>query len=360
MKLFKSKLLSSFLVFMLVLVVSGFFSAHYAQAVGLLSAMSDVMSQQKISPGNASSQVITFTVATTMVASQTITITWPSDFTFTSAVFGDVTMTYGATGLNTTCTIAAVPAAGQQCGAVWSTAGNRLLTLTMPSATWTTPIVTTNKVIITIASTHELNPTTPGSFTIALATSAGDSGSLAVPIIGAGGTTDNLEIVTATVAPTITFTNDDSSIGFGTLSSTLQTYANAGGTGVSSDTTAHTLAISTNAPSGYTLTYNGATLTGTPSGTILAIAPPGVAADGTPGQSQFGISGALTGTGTMVAEYDHATPKFAFVAGAATTLASYGSGASASIAMHYLANILGTTPAGSYTTTITYIVTGNF
>jgi hypothetical protein len=358
MKLLKSKFLSSFLIFTLVLAASGIFSVQYAQA-GTLTVMSDTMSRQKIS--TASSQVVKFTVATTMVATQTITITWPSDFTNTAAVFGDVSMTYGASGTNTTCTIAATPAAGQQCGAVWSTTGNRLLTLTMPSATWTTPIVATNIVIITIASVHELNPTTAGSYTIALATSAGDSGSLAVGIIGVGGTTDENEVITATVAPTLTFANDDSSIGFGTLSSTTQTYANAGATGTTSDITAHTLTIGTNATSGYSLTYNGATLTGTPSGTITAVGATGVGLNGTPGTSQFGISGTLTGTGAMSAQYDHATPKFAFVAGAATALASYGSGgASDSIAMHYLANILPTTPAGSYTTTLTYIVTGNF
>ncbi|HEV7424574.1 MAG TPA: hypothetical protein VGO21_05330 [Candidatus Paceibacterota bacterium] len=357
MKLLHSRFVSIFLIIALVLVTAGVLPLEYAHA-GSLSVMSDTMSREKIS--TASSQVIKFTVATTMVASQTITITWPSDFTNTSAVFGDVSMTYGAAGTNTTCTIAASATSGQTCGAVWSTTGNRLLTLTMPSAAWTTPIVATNIIIITIASTHELNPTTPGSFTISLATSAGDSGSLAVPIIGAGGTTDENEVITGTVAPTLTFTNDDSTIGFGTFSSSVATYANGGATGTTSDVTAHTLAIGTNAPSGYSLTYNGPTLTGTPTGTISAVGATGVGLNGTPGTSQFGISGQLTGTGTMSAQYDHATPKFAFVAGATTALSSSAGAASDSIGMHYLVNIPTTALAGSYTTTVTYIVTGNF
>jgi hypothetical protein len=62
----------------------------------------------------------------------------------------------------------------------------------------------------------------------------------------------------------------------------------------------------------------------------------------------------------MVADYNHATPKFAFVPSATTALASSAGVASDSIAMHYLANITSATPAGSYTTTITYIATGNF
>jgi len=355
MKLLKSKFVSSLLILALILVASNIFSVNYAQA-GALSVMSDTMSQQKIS--TASSQVINFTVATTMVAGQNITVTWPSGFTYSSPAYGDVSMTYGASGTNTTATISSTTGTGQQFQAVWS--GTTVLTINVPTSSWTTPIVTGNKVIITIASTHEMNPSSAGTNTIALATSAGDSGSAAVPIIGTGGNTDNLEVVTATVAPTITFTNDSSSIGFGTLSSTTQTYANSSATGTTSDTTAHTLAISTNAPSGYSLTYNGPTLTGTPSGTITAIGATGVALNGTPGQSQFGISGALTGSGSMSAQYDHATPKFAFVAGAATALASSSGAASDSIAMHYLANISATTPAGSYTTTLTYVATGNF
>jgi hypothetical protein len=231
MKLLKSKFISSLLILTVVLVASNIFSVNYANA-GVLSVMSDTMSQQKIS--TASSQKIVFTVATTMIAGQNITITWPSAFTFTAPVYGDVSMTYGASGTDTTATIAPTTGTGQQFQAVWS--GTTLLTINVPTSSWTTPIVSGNKVIITIASTDETNPSSAGSNTISLATSAGDSGYVAVPIIGVGGTTDNLEVVTATVAPTITFTNDHSSIGFGTLSSTTQTYANSAGTGNSSDT----------------------------------------------------------------------------------------------------------------------------
>jgi hypothetical protein len=356
MRLLKSKFISSFLILTLVLVASGLMSLNYAHA-GTLSPLSDTMSREKIS--TASTQVIKFTAATTMVAGQNITMTWPSAFTFTSPAYGDVSMTYGASGTNTTATMAAAPSSGQTFGAVWS--GSEVLTISVPTSSWTTPIIATNTIIITIASTHETNPGTAGTYTVSLASSAGDSGALAVPIIGVGGTTDENEVITATVAPTITFTNDHSAIGFGTLSSSTQTYANSTATGSSSDTVANTLAIATNAPSGYTLTYNGATLTGVPSGTISAVGATGVGLNGTPGTSQFAISGTDTGTGSMSTQYNHATPLFAFVPGTTTTLASYGSGpASDSIAMHYLANITSTTPAGSYSTNLTYIATGNF
>src|SRR5258708_18636673 len=182
-----------------------------------------------------------------MVAGQNITVTWLSGFTYTSPVFGDVSMTYGASGTNTTATIASSAGTGQTFGASWG--GTTTLTISVPTSCWTTAIVATNIIIITIASTHETNPSSAGSYTINLATSAGDSGSLAAPVV-LGSTSSENETVTATVAPTITFSNSTNSIGFGTLSTSLQTYANSGGTGTSSDTTAHTLTIVTNASSG--------------------------------------------------------------------------------------------------------------
>ena len=161
--------------------------------------------------------------------------------------------------------------------------------------------------------------------------------------------------------PSITFSNSDSSIGFGTLSNSFVTYANGTANGSITDIVAHRLTISTSAISGYTLSYIGPTLT-YGSSTILACTVP-VGTGGTAGQSQFAISGTLTGTetGTMQSVYDHNTPNWSYVPGTMTTLASSaGPVSSDTIDMHYEANISPTTPAGSYTTTITYLLTGNF
>jgi len=160
--------------------------------------------------------------------------------------------------------------------------------------------------------------------------------------------------------PTITFSNSDSAVGFGALSSLSVTYANGTAIGSITDVTAHTFTIATSAVNGYTLSYIGPTLTG-PGGTILV--GTGIGTGGTAGTSQFAMSGTLTGTGTgaMQAGYNHATPLWSYVAGVSTVLASStGPVASDVIDMHYEANILPTTPAGSYTTTITYLLTGNF
>lgn len=157
----------------------------------------------------------------------------------------------------------------------------------------------------------------------------------------------------------ITFTNDDATIGFGTLTTANARYANGAGTGSGTDVVAHTLGITTTATSGYSLTYTGPTLTSgantIPAATFTSDA------NGTPGTAQFAISGAVTGTGSMATGYNNATPDWKYVAGTTTTLAtSSGAAASASIGMHYIANISAATTAGTYTNTITYIVTGNF
>ncbi len=188
---------------------------------------------------------------------------------------------------------------------------------------------------------------------VSLTQSNGDSGLAAVAI-----ETNSVVSVTATVAPTLTFANDDAAIGFGTLSSSAARYANAAASGSGSDTTAHTMTVGTNATGGYVLTYNGATLT---SGlnTIDAATITGDA-NGTPGTEQFAAAAALTGSGSVASGYSNSANDWNFVPSTTTTLASHTGPASDSIAMHYLANIAATTPAGSYATSITYVATGTF
>lgn len=159
-----------------------------------------------------------------------------------------------------------------------------------------------------------------------------------------------------TIQPTLTFSNDDATIGFGALSSSSVKYADGTGTGSGVDTTAHTFSISTNAGNGYTLTYKGPKLT---SGANSINAASSIATGGTAGTSQFALSGVLSGTGTMETAYNHTN--WSSVDSATTQIAhSTGAVAGDSIAMHYEANITPTTPAGVYTTTLTYIVTGSF
>jgi hypothetical protein len=165
--------------------------------------------------------------------------------------------------------------------------------------------------------------------------------------------------VTATIAPTLTFSNDDNTIGFGTLTSGAARWANGAATGSASTTTAHTMTVGTNATTGYTLTYNGALLT-SGSNTIAAATITGDN-DGTPGSNQFGLGVTVTGTGTASSGYETASNNYNFVAGAATQAASAtGPVNSDSIAVRYLVNIAASKAAGSYATNLDWVVTGNF
>lgn len=168
--------------------------------------------------------------------------------------------------------------------------------------------------------------------------------------------------ITATVAPTLTFANDDATVGFGQLTTANARYATGDTLGTATaNTTAHTLTIGTNAPTGYTLTYNGPTLTH--SNTIDTIAPATFTADsnGTPATSQFALDATVTGTGTVTSGYSRSVDDFKFVASTVSQVASSsGAVSSDTVAVRYLGNISASQAAGSYSTNLDWVVTGNF
>lgn len=162
------------------------------------------------------------------------------------------------------------------------------------------------------------------------------------------------------VIQTLTFSLSTNSIGFGTLSASAARYCTADGLGSGSDTIAHTVAVATNAATGYTLAVRGATLT---SGghTITAIGGSNTAS--APGTEQFGIRATASGgIGAVVAPYD--ASGFAYDATALVSdvigSAASGDGATTTYSLRYLGNISPATEPGSYSSNITYVVTGNF
>jgi len=158
----------------------------------------------------------------------------------------------------------------------------------------------------------------------------------------------------------LTFSVSDDSIGFGTLSSIAARYATSDTTGSATEVVAHTLAASTNAVSGYSLTIRGTTLT-SGGNTITAIGGTNTASS--PGSEQFGLRlTASGGSGTVTSPY--AASGFAYNAGASTAVqvasATSGDEVTTTYSARYIANITGSTEAGAYATTLTYIVTGSF
>lgn len=183
------------------------------------------------------------------------------------------------------------------------------------------------------------------------------TGQAAMPIIA-----DDQVVITATVNSTISFTVDDNTIEFGTLTSGAATWAD-NSAGSASDTVGHTMTVGTNATGGYAISYNGATLTsGADTIDVAAITNN---ADGTPGTEEFGVGYSVSGDATVAAAYDHnavaGSRDWAWIAGTTTNVISEtGPTATETISAYYLANISALTEAGNYGTTVTYIASGTF
>ena len=355
------KITTLVLVISTVLFTTGtFFLSPQKAIAGSLTTLSDTMSNENAS-GN-STHLIKFRSPTALdlnSSGSSIIITFPTDFDFTNSVVGDLTMKAGpSTGLENTILLQATPDTTHW-GAAFSGTNLRVLTLTgFSNGTGSFDIIGNSYITVSYGTaSHAKNATTTGSKTITITTTS-DTGSLAVPII-----TNDQVTIDATVAPTITFTNDQTALHFGTLSTTAAQWASTSTSGSSSDTVGNTFTISTNANSGYNLTYAPANSLTSGSNTIAAAAFTNDV-DGTPGTAQFAMSAVYSGTiGNLTTAYQHATGNgnWKFVATGDTLVANTSPlSSSETVAMHYLANISSFTPAGVYTQTNTWIATGNF
>lgn len=341
---------------MVVALLGTFFPAAKPAQAAALTALSDTMSSSKIN--TASSHVIRFTTPTGATDNtDTIIVTFPSDFDFTSKTIGTVSFTHGATtGAETTETLAA-SASATEWGAAFSGTENRVLTLTAPTdGTGAAALSATQKVIITYDSTNAINPSSASSYAIAVTGTFGDTGSVTVNILN-----DDQVSVSATVAQSLTFSISDSTIGFGTLSSSAARFATGDTAGDASETEAHTLVVGTNATNGYTLTLNGSTLTcsACSGATIDAIGSSNTASS--TGSEQFGLRmTASGGSGAVTAPYAAAGYAFDTAAFPDQVASAGAASANTTYSVRYLANIASGTEAGSYSSTLTYTATANF
>jgi hypothetical protein len=148
-------------------------------------------------------------------------------------------------------------------------------------------------------------------------------------------------------------------INFGTLLSSQTSYASSTALGDTTETTAHTLVVNTNAGNGYAITVQGATLTASGS-TIAPLLTNTAPSIGTP---QFGMRlVASGGTGSVTSPY--AASGFAYTASATTSAQvasdSAGDSATTTYAVRYMANIAGVTASGDYSSSFVYVVTATF
>ena len=328
------------------------FPLTFVQAAPISSA-SDTMSSLTVSA--TSTHAIRFVTPTgANNNTDTIVITFPADFNFTSKTIATVTFTHGAsTGLESAETLAASPSVTAW-GAVFSGTQNRVLTLTAPTDGIGTAVLALNdKVIISYDGTNSINPTTPGSYVTTIGGTFGDAGDITVNIL-----TSNQVDITATVPQSLTFSISDTSISFGSLSAVSARYASGTAAGEASEVEAHNIIVGTNAANGYTMTVGGNTLT---SGvhTVNAIGTTNTAS--AIGTEQFGLRMTATG-GTGAVSVPYAAAGFAFDTAAFPDAIATATGASANTtySARYLANITANTEAGSYTGAVTYVATANF
>jgi hypothetical protein len=167
------------------------------------------------------------------------------------------------------------------------------------------------------------------------------------------------------LAQSLSFTISTTTIYFGTLGSGAAKFASSTNTaGDSTETSAHNLQVGTNAPSGYTITVRGQTLTSQQNSANTVTAIGATAASSTPGTEQFGIRATASGgTGFSVSSPFNFSTSYGYSATATTsaTLAT-GSGSTntTTYSMFYLANIAALTEAGTYAANLVYVATANF
>lgn len=319
----------------------GFLSPRVAMAASL-TAMSDTVSN--LTTGATASHVIKFTTPTGIPASKTIILTFDNGTSTAGLLFSDVTVLDGATPITVN--------AGAPTTTNWGFA-NASPVITFTTGTGT--IAAGHIITITFNGTNKITNGTTGTTTLAISGSMTDGGVLSMAVI-----TNGVVAVSASVLGSITFSVSANSISFGTLSTSAARYANAT-TGSASAVTAVTLSAGTNAPTGYSVSVQGDTLT-SGANTINPLAASTASATGS---EQFGINLVKGGTGALgIISSPYATAsQYAYTATASTpaTIAT-ASGATDinTYAVTYLANISALTEAGSYTTSNTYVATGNF
>lgn len=325
-----------------------------------LTGMSDTISTAKI--GVVANHTFIFTTPSGIGAGSTTIITFAPEFEMhPSLTYADVDINIGGPYVGSS-TLAAAPS-----GATWGVVRTSSTTLTITNGT--SPVsgssvvyirIGTNAINQSVGAYQVTNATTTGNKAIGITGTMWDNGTTTVNMIN-----DDTVQVSAIVPQSLTFSISSNSINFGNLAAGGAKYASStNAAGDSTDTVAHSLAVSTNAPSGYTITVQGQTLTSQQNSANTINAIGGTPAVSNFGTEQFGIYATKTGgvNGTIAVPY--ATPSSFGYDATATTSATFASGSSSTntetYSLHYLANIASITEAGTYSANLVYVGTSNF
>jgi hypothetical protein len=353
--------LTSFLI--LIGIVLGASIVHVELAfASALNTISDTQSSVKVSA--LSDHTIQFVTPSGVTAGQAITISFPNGWNLGSL---DASSTDFATSTSATCSGFADALVGStSSGLTWGVSTTSQ-SITITSGTAVIPAnrcvqirLGSNAIFQASGTTQITNPSSATSSVILIGGTFADNGYFTANII-----TNDTVNMTGTVNQTLTFTISTSTIYFGVLGTGAPKYASSTNPlGDGNETVAHTLAVSTNAPSGYTITVRGQTATSlqNASNTITAIgASP---APSNPGNEQFGVRATVSGgTGSTITSPYASSTAYGYAATATTSsILATGSGATltSTYSLRYLINISTVTEAGTYAANLVYVTTANF
>jgi hypothetical protein len=349
-----TKRFTSFILMVGVLALNfGFIVPREADAASLTS-ISDTVTN--LTAGAVANHTIQFTTPTGVASGQTIILTFDNSTSIASGLtFADIDLKDDGSDL---------PLAASPSGATWGVVRTSGTVITFTNGTTAVAAGSVLNIEIGtnatfgVSGTQQVTNGSAGSTVLRMSGSFGDTGALTIPIVANG-----VVAVSAEVLSTLSFTVSDNTIYFGNLRSAGACFAQGTDPGyvtcpTTTETEAFNMTASTNAPTGYTVSVQGATLT---SGlnTITALASNTASS---PGTEQFGLrANATGGSGTVSAPY--AASGYAYT-GTASTPATVATATTPSdtttYSVRYLANISPVTEAGSYTTSHTYVATGNF
>ncbi|MBP6888602.1 MAG: hypothetical protein KBC21_02750 [Candidatus Pacebacteria bacterium] len=330
-----------------------------------LSSLADTQSSLKVN--TLSDHTFQFVTPTGISAAQTISITFPAPSGYATGTFAIANFDL-ATSTSATCsgfTDAAIQS-GAASGLTWGVS-QATATIYITSGTATIPANRCVQIEIGSNATSSgtgvsqiTNPTSASSSAIILIVAGADSGSITQNII-----TDDTVVISATVAQSISFVISTTTIYFGTLGTGAAKFASSTSPlGDSTETIAHTLAVTTNAGSGYTVTLRGQTLTSQQNSSHRINAMGNTAASSTINTEQFGIRATVSGGSNATIDNTFIwTTSYGFSA-TATTSEVFATGSSATnittYSLRYIANVAGTTEAGTYVASLVYVATANY
>ncbi len=329
-----------------------------------LSGLSDTQSRLTVSlPSDHTIQFVT--PVSGIGAGEAITITLPAGYatgTFAIANFDLAT----STSASCASVADALLQSGAASGLTWgvtvatSTIYIRSGTATVPGNRCVQVRIGSNATFGGAGTTTLVNPSSPGAYQINLTSGANDTGYVTQYIVP-----DDAILMSGIVNQSLTFTVSTSTIYFGVLGAGAAKFASSTNSlGDTTETIAHTLAVGTNAPSGFTLSVRGQTMTSQQNSANTIDYIGGSAASSTPGVEQFGFRATESGgVGVTVSSPFSSPTSYGYNATAttsATVAVGSGSTPTSTFSVRYVTNINAVTEAGTYTASLIYVATANF